>query len=38
VVTVPAAESQPLVSMPRFVVREVVALWAYYLGLERGRG
>jgi vancomycin permeability regulator SanA len=38
VVTVPAAESQPLVSMPRFVAREVVALWAYYLGLERGRG
>jgi uncharacterized SAM-binding protein YcdF (DUF218 family) len=37
VVTVPARESRPLVSMPRFVAREVVALWAYYLGMEKGR-
>ncbi len=30
-VTVPARETRPLVAMPRFMAREVVALWAYYL-------
>ena len=31
VYTVPAAESYPLTEMPLFMLREVAALWAYYL-------
>jgi vancomycin permeability regulator SanA len=31
VLTVPVQESAPLVAMPRFIIREVAALWAYYL-------
>jgi uncharacterized SAM-binding protein YcdF (DUF218 family) len=31
VLTVPAEESSPLVALPKFMAREVVALWDYYL-------
>lgn len=31
VYTVPAKETYPLIMLPRYMAREVVALWAYYL-------
>jgi uncharacterized SAM-binding protein YcdF (DUF218 family) len=38
VYTVPAQESRVLLKLPYFLVREVVALWAYYLEPLAGKG
>jgi hypothetical protein len=31
VFTVPAEQTEPLVGLPRYMLREVAALWMYYL-------